>query len=113
MPRTRLRPLVAVFAVVALAVTACGTTDDTGEADTVDAGNWDAVLARADGSTVNWYMYGGDDTLNTFVTGYVADRLRPRGVTLNQVRITDTADAVNKVLGERQAGRTTGGSVDA
>jgi len=34
-------------------------------------------------------------------------------VTLSQVKITSTADAVNKVLGEKQAGRSTDGSVDA
>ena len=69
------------------------------------ADDWDAVLAEADGQTVDWYMYGGDDALNAFVDGEVADRLAELGVTLNQVRITDTADAVNKVLGEQQAGR--------
>jgi len=58
-------------------------------------------------------MYGGDDVLNTFVTGYVADALGKQGVTLNQVNITSTGDALNKVLGEKQAGRSTGGSVDA
>jgi len=76
-------------------------------------GNWADVLARAKGQTVNWYMYGGDDTLNTFVTGYLAPKLADLGVTLKQVKITDTADAINKVLGERQAGKTSDGSVDA
>lgn len=75
--------------------------------------DWDSVLAQANGQTVNWYMYGGDDTLNAFVTGYVADQLGKLGVTMNQVKITDTGDALNKVLGEVQAGRTSDGSVDA
>jgi len=79
----------------------------------VDAGDWAGVLAEAKGQTVNWYMYGGDDTLNGFVKTEVAPRLAKLGVRLKQVRITDTADAVNKVLGEKQAGRTSGGSVDA
>lgn len=70
-------------------------------------------MAQAKGQAVNWYMYGGDDLLNTFVTGYVADRLTRLGVHLNQVKITDTSDAVNRVLGEKQAGKRTGGSVDA
>ena len=49
-----------------------------------------------------------------------AQRLRQRlrqgprwpstGVTLNQVRINDTAEAVNKVLGEKQAGKDDGGT---
>jgi putative spermidine/putrescine transport system substrate-binding protein len=34
------------------------------------------------------------------------------GVTLNQVKLNGTAEAVNKVLGEKQAGKNTGGSVD-
>ena len=76
-------------------------------------GRWAQVLARAKGQTVNWYMYGGDDTLNTFVTGYLTPKLADLGVTLKQVKITDTADAINKVLGERQAGKTGDGSVDA
>lgn len=80
---------------------------------TVNPQNWSSVLAQAKGQSVNWYMYGGDDLLNTFVNGYVADRLSRLGVHLNQVKITDTADAVNRVLGEKQAGKTTGGSVDA
>ncbi len=71
---------------------------------TPDASDWDAVLGAAHGQTVNWYMYGGDDTLNAFITGYLADRLKPAGITINQVKITDTVDAVNKVLG-REAER--------
>ncbi len=71
------------------------------------------MLAQAKGQSVNWYMYGGDDILNTFVNGYVSDRLRALGIHLNQVKITDTSDAVNRVLGEKQAGKRTGGSVDA
>ncbi len=103
---------------VALVLPACGASGSSGSSGsaapaTVDAADWSAVLEQARGQTVTWAMYGGDDTLNAFVTGYVADRLRTHGVTLNQVKVADTADAVNTVLGERQGGRTTGGSVDA
>ncbi|MEP7737044.1 ABC transporter substrate-binding protein [Nocardioides sp. 31GB23] len=107
------RPLLltAALAVTALVASACGGEPD--EAAAVDASDWDAVLAEAQGQSVDWYMYGGDQRLNDFVNGEVADRLAELGVSLNQVKITDTAEAVNKVLGEQQAGRTSGGSVDA
>ncbi len=95
-----------------LALSACSSSGDSPHR-ALDAGDWNSVLAAAKGQTVNWYMYGGDSTLNSFVTGYVADRLKKDGVTLNQVKITDTADAVNKVLGQKQAGKTSGGAVDA
>ncbi len=107
-----LRPLTAISAGL-IALTACAGAVGSSPPKVVDPQDWADVLAQAKGQTVNWYMYGGDDTLNAFVTGYVADRLRERGVTLNQVRIADTSDAVNAVLGERQAGLTSGGSVDA
>lgn len=110
------RHLLALSVAAVLTASACGASGSAPSAapsGTVDASDWNAVLAQAQGQTVSWNMYGGDDTLNAFVNGYVADRLRTYGVTLNQVRITDTADAINTVLGEKQAGRTTGGSVDA
>ena len=96
----------------ALAVlTACGGAATTRPQSSASADDWSAVLQEARGQTVNWYMYGGDDGLNSFVNGYLADRLRAEGVRVNQVKITDTVDAVNKVLAEKQAGRD-GGAVD-
>jgi putative spermidine/putrescine transport system substrate-binding protein len=57
-------------------------------------------------------MFGGDDELNGYVNGYVKTELAELDITLNQVKINDTAEAVNKVLGEISAGKTDGGSVD-
>jgi putative spermidine/putrescine transport system substrate-binding protein len=110
--RTRRRWL-GVTAVVLAAATAC-TTGNAAETALPEATpqDWASVLADAKGQTVNWYMWGGDSTLNGFVAGTLADRLKPYGVTVNQVKITDTADAVNKVLAEKQAGRSSGGAVD-
>lgn len=73
---------------------------------------WDGTLAAAKGQTVNWYMWGGDETINRLVTGFVKDEAAKLGVTLNQVPITDTVDAVNKVVGEKSAGKNENGSVD-
>jgi putative spermidine/putrescine transport system substrate-binding protein len=75
--------------------------------------NWQAVLAEANGQTVNWYMWGGQDNINQWVTGYVATELKNRyNITLNMVPISDAAEIVNKVLAEKEAGRTSDGSVD-
>lgn len=109
----RYSQLVAALAVAgALSLASCGANNDS-PTQTVDASNWSQVLADANGQTVNWYMYGGDDLLNAFVKDEVKPRLAKLDVTLKQIPITDTADAVNKVLGEKQAGRTTDGAVDA
>ncbi|MEO6205758.1 MAG: ABC transporter substrate-binding protein, partial [Mycobacteriales bacterium] len=108
-----MRRILATLALGTLSLTACGGGSAAPvAAPSATGGGFDTVLAEAKGQTVNWYMYGGDDTINGFVNGYVADKLKALGVTLNQVKITDTVTAVNKVLAEKQAGKTEG-SVDA
>ncbi len=75
--------------------------------------DWDAVLAEADGQTVNFYLWGGSDKINADVDNDIGAQVSELfGVTLNRVPLGDTADAVNLVLNEIEAGQTTGGSVD-
>ncbi len=74
-----------------------------------DINNWDSVLAAAKGQTVNWYIWGGSDSINAFVDNFYGTALKERyGITLNRVPIADTADAVNQVLSEKQAGKDSG-----
>ncbi|MGN6243412.1 MAG: ABC transporter substrate-binding protein [Motilibacteraceae bacterium] len=105
--------LAALAAGAALLLSACGGSGSSAAASkALDPADWSSVLAAAKGQTVNWYMYGGDDNLNGYVNGYVKKKAAEAGVTLNEVKINDTVEAVNKVLGEKQAGKTSGGSVD-
>ena len=73
---------------------------------------WQKILKEAKGQTVNWYMWGGSDSINSYVNNYIGAEAKKLGVTLNQVKLTATADAVNKVLGEKQAGNNAKGAVD-
>lgn len=82
-------------------------------AQDIDPKDWDMVLEQARGQTVYWHAWGGDARINAFITS-VGDDLQARhGVTLEHVRLADTADAVTRVIAERSAGRDTGGAVDA
>ncbi len=75
--------------------------------------SWDEIVAAAKGGTVNWYMWGGSDLINKYVSDWVGSQVKDKyGITLNRVGINDTVDAVNKVLGEQQAGNNDKGSVD-
>ncbi|RMF03025.1 MAG: ABC transporter substrate-binding protein, partial [Chloroflexi bacterium] len=75
--------------------------------------SWDDVLAAADGTTVNWFMWGGSDTINANVDKDIGDVVKEKyNITLNRVPVEDTASVVNKVLDESAAGVTEGGSVD-
>ena len=108
------RPAALLCAALLALLAACGAPAPPAAPPAVpDAANWDAVLAQARGQTVRWYAYGGDEAYNRYIDGYVATELAALGVTLQRVPVADTADAVNKVLGEQQAGRTADGTVDA
>lgn len=102
----------AVAALTAAGLLAAGCTAGTGDADPAPR-DFAQVLREARGQTVNLFMYGGDDGANRYLDEVVAPAARERlDVRINRVPITDTALAVNKVLGEKQAGRGSGGSVD-
>lgn len=76
------------------------------------AQDWQATLDAARGQTVYWNAWGGDARTNSFIewVGQETDRLY--GVKVQQVKLTDTAEAVTRVIAEKAAGKDSGGSVD-
>ncbi|WOI56202.1 ABC transporter substrate-binding protein [Palleronia sp. LCG004] len=73
--------------------------------------DWEAVLAEADGQTVYWNAWGGSTATNDYIA-WIGDRVAEYGVTLEHVKLADTADAVTRVLSEREAGQDDGGAID-
>ncbi len=110
------RTLLTILAVTAgLALAACGSDSAPTSGAPASAGtdgSWQATLQQARGQTVRGWIYGGDDKINAYVDDDVAPALARFGVTLKRVPVTDTADAVKRVVAERRAGRTSGGGVD-
>ncbi|MBK5934420.1 putative thiamine transport system substrate-binding protein [Rhodovulum imhoffii] len=77
-----------------------------------DPTDWTAVLEDARGQTVYWHAWGGATATNDFIR-WVAQQVDDRfGVRLTHVKLADTADAVSRVIAEKNAGKTDGGAVD-
>jgi putative spermidine/putrescine transport system substrate-binding protein len=75
--------------------------------------NWDDILKRAKGQTVDWYMWGGFPSTNAYVNGYVAPAVKEQyGINLRQVPVTDISEVISKLLVEKQAGKDMGGQAD-
>ena len=86
---------------------------DTADGTQLIGQDWDAVVQMARGGEVNWFLWGGADNINAYVSDYIGGiLLRDYGITLNRIGLTDTVEAVNIVLGEKEAGVTDMGSVD-
>src|SRR5919106_1629806 len=76
------------------------------------AASWEDTLAEARGQTVYWHAWGGDPQVNAYIE-WVGDQVETRhGIELVHVKLTDTAEAVARVVAEKAAGRTEGGAVD-
>lgn len=91
---------------------ACGTRGraPAGQAavDSLRALPWDSVVARARGSAVLWRMWRGDPSINAYIDGWVAPRLRARyGITLRAVE-GQGPEIVNQLVVERESGRREG-----
>lgn len=77
-----------------------------------DPANWDAVVEEAKGQTVYWNAWGGSTQTNDFIR-WAGDRVaEDYGVTVEHVKLSDTADAVTRVLAEQQAGKDDDGAID-
>ena len=76
------------------------------------AESWDDTVAAARGQTVYWNAWGGDERTNDFIAWASGELEAEYGVTISHVKLTDTAEAVTRVIAEKAAGQTEGGSVD-
>jgi putative thiamine transport system substrate-binding protein len=76
------------------------------------ADTWDDTLAAARGQTVYWNAWGGDERTNAFIAWAGEQTERLYGVRIEQVKLTDTAEAVARIVAEKAAGQDKGGSVD-
>lgn len=86
---------------------------DTADGAALTAMRWEEITELARGGTVNFFMWGGADNINQYVSDTVGGWLTERyGITLNRVGLSDTSEAVNIVLAEKEAGVTEAGSVD-
>lgn len=100
--------LIRVLLLVAIFSAACGRA---GEPAALDPSDWESVRVTARGLEVRWWMFGGDERINRYVDELVAPAADELGVTLQRVPVSDTGDAVQRVLAEEQAAVETG-SID-
>lgn len=101
--------LPSILTAAAFVLAALGTSATAAGPDPHD---WPSVLAAAKGETVYFNAWGGDTAINDYIAWAGSEVERRYGVKVVHVKLTDTADAVSRVLAEKTAGKTEGGSVD-
>mgnify|MGYP006297959667 CR=1 FL=1 len=97
--------LVMVSALALSALFACGGGAE--KEDWIDASYGEAEEA-ASGGEVNFYMWGGDERINSWIDDFVGTRLEEEyGISINRVPM-DASVFINKLLAEKEAGKRTG-----
>ncbi len=98
--------------VVALSIAASTVFAGTAYAQELDPTDWPAITEAAKGQSVYFNAWGGAPNINAYIAWVGGEVKAKYGVTLNHVKLDDTANAVNRVVTEKAAGRNEGGSVD-
>lgn len=102
-----LRPFIVSLAplLIALCLTAISSAP-------LRAESFAEVTRLARGQTVYFNAWGGSPSINAYI-GWAGEQLKQRyGITLVHVKLTDTSEAVSRILAEKVAGKSSGGSVD-
>ena len=104
----RLLVLAALTALL-MSLAACGSSGGSGDSSSGEDRPFPELEEAARGTKVNLSMYGGDDAINAYVDDYVIPELKKKhDIELTRTPLNDTADAVNKLLNEKQAGKDEG-----
>ena len=76
------------------------------------ANSWAEIREIGKGQTVYWNAWGGGVEINQYIS-WIGQELNDKyDVELKHVKLSDTSEAVNRVLAEKIAGRDQDGSVD-
>jgi putative thiamine transport system substrate-binding protein len=74
--------------------------------------DWAGVLQKARGQRVQFNAWGGDQRINDYIAWAAGEVAARTGVAVRHVKLTDTAEAVSRIVAEKAAGKDSGGSVD-
>ncbi len=102
--------VLAVIFVLTILASGCSYKGSDTEANLKDM-SWDEIMSTSKGTAVNFYMWGGDTQINSWVTGYAAECVKKDyGITINMVPM-NAEDFMYKLASEKQAGKKKG-SID-
>jgi len=103
----RVKTVLIVLSMILL-INGCGRSNEKGASDKTD---FEAVLAAAKGTTVNFYGWGGSDLTNKWIDNVLAVYVKENyDIKLNRVPM-DIDQILNKMIGEKQA-NVKNGSID-
>lgn len=105
----KMKKILALLMVFMLSLVSFGCSKkNTNTSENIMNKDWEAILKDAKGTTVNFYGWGGSETTNKWIDGYLTKSLKDQyDITLKRVPM-NIEDILNKLLGDKQANNKNG-----
>ncbi|MCB2298548.1 ABC transporter substrate-binding protein [Clostridium tagluense] len=99
-----MKKILALFMIFILSLGSVGCSQKSKTTtDNVINKDWNTILKDAKGTTVNFYGWGGSETTNKWIDGYLGKTLKEQyNITLKRVPM-NIEDILNKLVGDKQA----------
>ncbi len=103
--------------VFTMLVAGCGSKEDTNKkTDKKDQEttasvlnqDWEEIADAAKGTTVNFYMWGGDEGINRYIDEWIAPKMKDQFDVEVKRYPMDAVEFINKLLSEKKADKKTG-----
>ena len=101
------RNLFCVVLIIFIALTSAGCSKESVEYEH-ELTSWEDVMSEGKNKEVTIFMWGGNDSVNRYMDGYVADELMDSyGIVLKRVPM-NAPEFINKLINEKKAGVSKG-----
>ncbi|MEZ8129661.1 ABC transporter substrate-binding protein [Enterovibrio norvegicus] len=81
-------------------------------ASSPDLNDWSHVEVKAQGQHVYFHAWGGNQEINRYIQWAGKELQRHHNIKLHHVKVTDISETTTRLIAEKAAGKTSGGSVD-
>ena len=103
--------MLCIMLTISVALVGCSKKAEIANNVTVLESNYDEVLEKAKGTTVNFYGYGGNEVMNKWFDTYVVDQMKEKyDITVKRVGM-NIDEILNQLLSDKQANNEKG-SID-
>ncbi|MBC5997040.1 ABC transporter substrate-binding protein [Romboutsia ilealis] len=109
--KKKLLSMLCIMLTISVALVGCSKKAEIANNVTVLESNYDEVLEKAKGTTVNFYGYGGNEVMNKWFDTYVVDQMKEKyDITVKRVGM-NIDEILNQLLSDKQANNEKG-SID-
>ncbi|MEH7107345.1 ABC transporter substrate-binding protein [Bacillus sp. JJ1764] len=100
--------ILSIFLLILSGCTEKNNSEANKESTQTLGSNWGDIVAKAKGTKVNFFMWGGDEGINRYIDEWVAPKLKKQyDIELKRYPM-DAREFINKLMAEKKAGKKSG-----